>query len=151
MQVKDQSMDNGELIPVVALLNSGSLDDVPAGLDHIELNQSVVSLTLIGNSVKLLLVQAVDVADVAEPGVQQSQISGGQGSLDTTTVVVATDNDMLDSQVSHGIVDDGHDVEIDIGDQVGDIAVDEDLACLQAHDLIGWDTAVTASNISVSR
>lgn len=146
-EIKDQSTDDGELIIIIALLNSSSLNDVPARLHHVQLNQTVVSLGLILNRVELGLVQAVDVADVAEPWVQQTQVGGGQGRLDTAAVVVAADDDVLDAQVAHGIVDDGHHVEVGVGDEVGDVAVDEDLAGLQAHDLIGGDTAVAATDV----
>lgn len=150
-EVKDQSTDDGELIVIIALLNSSGLDDVPAGLHHIQLDQAVISLSIVGNRVELGLVQAVDVADVSEPWVEQAQVSRSQGRLDTAAVVVAANDDVLDAQVAHGIVDDGHDVEVGVGDEVGDVTVDEDLACLEAHDLIGGDTAVAATDVADCR
>lgn len=47
----------------------------------------------------------------------------------------------------HSIVDHRHDIEVDIGHQVGDITVDEHFAGLQTHNFVGGDTAVAAANV----
>lgn len=114
-EIKNPSMNDGVLIFLVALLDSCSLDDVPTGFHHIEFNQTIVPGVLIGNFVEFLLVQAIHVADVSEPRVQQTQVSRCQGRLNSSTVVVAANDNVLDFQVPHSIIDYRHHVEVDIG------------------------------------
>lgn len=103
-------MDNGVLVLLVGLLDGSSLDDVAALLDNVELDKAVVALLLIRNGIKLGFVQTVDIANVSQPGVEQAQILGGHGSLDTAAAVVAADNDVLDAEMADGVVDDAHNV-----------------------------------------
>ena len=49
--------------------------------------------------------------------------------------------------MADSVIDDGHDVEIGVRDDIRDIPVDEDLACFQAHDFIGGDAAVAAADV----
>lgn len=114
-EIENPTVNDGVVILLVALLDSRGLDDVPTGFHHVEFNQTIVSRVLLGDLVEFLLVQAINVADVSEPWVEETQVSRCQGGLDPTTVVVAAHNDVLDLQVSHSIVDHGHDVEVDIG------------------------------------
>lgn len=89
-------MNDGVLVLLVALLDSRGFDDIPTGFHHIEFNQSIVSRVLFGYRVEFLLMQAINVTDVPEPWVKQTQVSRGEGRLDPSTVVVAAHDDMLD-------------------------------------------------------
>lgn len=130
-------------------MNVGRLDDVAALLNDVELDEPVISLALVGNGIELLLVKAVHVADVSQPGVQQTQVLGCHGGLDTAAAVVAADDDVLDAEVLDGVVDDAHGVEVSVADEVGDVAVDKCLAGLEAADLLGGDARVGASDPEV--
>ena len=138
-------MHNGISILLVRLLHGGRLDHVAGRLDDVELDEAVVALGLVGDGAQLLVVQAVDVADVAQPGVEQAEVLGRHGGLDAAAAVVAADDDVLDVQVAHGVVDDGHDVEVGVADEVGDVAVDEHFAGLEAGDGFGGDAGVGAA------
>ena len=140
-------MHNGVLVLLIALLDGSSLHNTPARLDNVQLHQAVESSPLVLNSIELLLVQPVDVTDVSQPRVKNAQVGRGQGSLDAAAVVVAADDNVLDLQVAHGVVDHGHGGKVDGGDDVGDVAVDEDLAGIEAHDFVRGDTAVGAANV----
>lgn len=146
VEVEDPAVDDGVLVLGKGLLDGGGLDDVAALLEDVELDEAVVALGLVGDSVELLLVQAVDVADVTQPGVEQAEVLGGHGGLDTAAAVVAADDDVLDAEVADGVVDDGHDIEVGVADEVGDVAVDEGLAGLEAGDLLGGDARVAAAD-----
>ena len=61
---------------------------------------------------------------------------------------MAADDNVLDVQVSHSVVDHGHDVEIDGRYEVGDVAVYEDLAGVEAHDFIRGYPTVAAADVS---
>ena len=150
LEVKDPPMNDGKVILLITLLNSGCLDDIPARLDHVQLDQPVEPRRIILDLVELLLVQTVHVADVPEPRVEDAQIGGRQGGLHSSAVVVAADDDVLDAQVSHGVVDDRHDVQVDRRHEVGNVAVDEDLSGVEAHDLVGGHPAVAAADVSAS-
>lgn len=149
VEAKDPAMDNGIVILGIALLDGGRLDDVAALLLDIELDEAVVAGIVGGDGVELLLVQAVDVADVAQPGVQEAEVLGRHGGLDAAAAVVAADDDVLDAEVADGVVDDGHDVEVGVADEVGDVAVDKGLAGLEAGDLLGGDAGVGAADPEV--
>jgi hypothetical protein len=47
---------------------------------------------------------------------------------------VPAENDVLDFEVGDGVLDDGRGVDVGWGDDVGDVAVDEDVAGLEAED-----------------
>lgn len=146
---KHPTVHNGELILRPALLHSRGLDNISTLLVHIELNKLIVFLLFsaaIGyNGVQLLLVQSVDVANVSEPGVQETHVFWCHGGFDTTAAVVTADDDMLDFKVADGVVYDGHDVQVDVVDEVGDVAVDEHLAWIETGDGFGGDAGVRAA------
>jgi hypothetical protein len=101
-------MNNGILIVLVTLLDSGSFDNIPARLNDVELDQPVVPLVILFNRVELLFMKAIDITDISEPRVQESQISRSQRGFNPSAVIVATDNDVLDMEVSNGIVNHRH-------------------------------------------
>ena len=146
IEAKHPAVHYGVLVLGIRLLNSGCLDDVSALLPNTQLDESIVPLGLVLNGVQLLLVEAVDVTNVTEPGVQQAQVLRGHGGLDTTAAVVAAHDDVLDVKVAHGILNDAHNVEVSVDDQVGNVAVDEDLTGAQTGDLLGGDARVAASD-----
>lgn len=127
------------------LLHRRRLNHIPALLMYIQLDKPLILLLLVRNLVKLVLVQAVDVADVSQPGVEQAHVLRRHGGFDASAAVVSADNDVLDFEVADGVVDDGHDVEVDVVDEVGDVAVDEHLARLEAGDGFGGDAGVGAA------
>lgn len=149
LETKHPSVNNGILVLVPRLLDISRLDDVAALLDDIQLDQAVVAGALVLDSIELLLVEAVHVADVAKPRVQQAEVLGGHSRLDTSAAVVTTDDDVLDAEVLDGVVDDAHGVEVSVAHEVGDVAVDKCLAGLKAADLLGGDAGVGASDPEV--
>jgi hypothetical protein len=142
---KHPAMHHRELVLRPALLHRGGLDDIPALLMYIQLYQPVILLLGIGDQVQLVLVQAVHITDVSQPWVQQAHVLGRHGGLDAAAAVVSANDDVLDFEVPHRVVDHGHDVEVDIVDKVGDVAVDEHLAGLEAGDGFGGDARVGAA------
>lgn len=148
VETKDPAMHDGELLVLIRLLHGGGLDDVAALLDDVELHQAVVASVAL-DGVELLLMQAVDIADIAQPGVQETQVLWRHGGLDAAAAVMAADDDVLDLEVLDGVVDDGHGVEVDVADEVGDVAVDKGLAGLEAGDLLGGDARVGAADPEV--
>lgn len=148
-KVENQAVHDGVAVLLVALLNGGSLDDVSARLNDVQFNESIVSITFIGDLVQLLLVQAIDVANVSQPRIQKAQVRGSESGFDSSTVVVTANDDMLHVKMSYGVVDYGHDTEVGIGDEIGDVAVDKQFTGLETHDFIGGDAAIAATNVEI--
>ena len=89
--------------------------------------------------------ESVHVADIAKPRVQDTQVLGRHGSLDTATAIVSTDDNVLDFEMADRVVDNGHDVEIRVTDEVGNVAVDKHLPRLEASDGFSGDARVGAT------
>jgi hypothetical protein len=66
-----------------------------------------------------------------QPRVNQAQLLIIQRRRDTAAAGVAADDNVLDFQVLHGVLDDGQGVDVGWDDDVGDVAVAEDLARLE--------------------
>ena len=65
--------------------------------------------------------------------------------------VVAADDDVLDLQHVDGVLQHRQAVQVGVHDDVGDVAVDEQLARQQADDLVGRHAAVGAADPQVAR
>lgn len=149
VEAKHPSVHNGELVLAVRLLHVGRLDDVAALLNHVELDQPVISSSLVCDGVELLLVKSVDVTDVSQPRVEEAEILGRHGRLNAATAVVAANDNVLDAKVVNSIVDNAHNVKISVANEVGNVAMDKCLARLQARNLFRGDTRVGASDPQV--
>lgn len=107
-------------------------DDPRSGL-NIQLGQSHGTLGVILDGGQLCLVGIPHGSQAREPGVEHAaELPAGESASATGTVGVAAKDDVLDFDVAHGELDDGHGVEIRGVDDVGDVAVHEGLARLQA-------------------
>jgi hypothetical protein len=144
-EAEHPAVDNRELVLGKALLDGCRLDDVPALLNDVDLDETVVFRVFVGDGVELVLVQTVDVADVSQPRVQQTQVLGSHSGLDTAAAVVSAHDNVLDLEVADRVVNHGHDVKVDVINQVGDVAVDEHLAGVEARDGFGGDARVGAA------
>lgn len=102
----------------------GDGEDRVAGVD---LNQSTAFLFIVLNGIEAFAVLLFDLLDVAEPVVDQAVGVVAQGSGDTTAAVMAADNDVLDLEDVDGVLQDGEAVEVGGDDDVGNVAVGEDL------------------------
>ncbi len=131
----------------VSLLDARRFDHVDALLLHVQLHQSVVAGMFVRNRVQLVLVQAVHVADVAQPRVQDAQVSRLHGCFHPAAVVVAAHHDVLHLQVPHRVVDHRHHVQVDADDHVGNVAVDEYLAGHGTHQVFRRHPAIGASDV----
>jgi hypothetical protein len=138
-------MHHRKLIFRPALLHRRRLDHIPTLLVYIQLYQPIVLLSLVLNLIKLGLMQAVHVADVTQPRVEQAHVFGRHSGFHAAAAVVPADDDVFYFEVADGVVDDGHDVEVDVVDEVGDVAVDEHFAWFETCDGFGGDAGVGAA------
>lgn len=88
---------------------------------------------------ELLRMLVACVLDVGNPHVDQAWCLAWhcQGSLDGTTVVVATDNNVLDLESGNSIFHAGHAVHVLVGCKVADISLHEDLARSKTQQGVG--------------
>jgi len=76
------------------------LEDVQALLDDVQLHEAAVAGLHVGDGVELDAVQAVHVADVAQPVLQRRRVVDvGHGCADPAAVVVAAHDDVRDFEV----------------------------------------------------
>jgi hypothetical protein len=85
------------------------------------------------------------VLDVADPVVGQADARAFEGGQHAAAAVVADDHDVLHLEHLDGELDGRQRVEVGVHDDVGDVAVHEHLARLQAGDLVGGHAAVGAA------
>lgn len=126
------------------LLDVGVLQDRADLLNDVELDKTV-ALFLLRESLQLLLVLGPDLTDSTEPRVNETKFLVSKSSVDTSTSVVSTDNDVLNLKDLNGVLEDTEGRKIGSGEHVGDIAVDEDLSRHKVEDGGLRNTGVGAS------
>ncbi len=89
------------------------------------------------------------VLHVAEPVVAQAQSGVLQRRPHAAAAVVPGDDDVPHLEHIHRELEDRETVEIGVHDQVGDVPMHEQLARIEADDLVGRDPAVGAADPEV--
>ena len=69
----------------------------------------------------------------------------------SAAVVVSAYDYVFDAKMSNSILQHGMRVQIRGRNEVSNVPVHEDLARLQPHDGVHWDTAIRASEVEVTR
>ena len=132
------------------ILHDGGMADVSRLLDDVEFTEGI---QLRGAKHGLdddgMLVMYV--ADVAQPIVDEAHLAALERGLHAAATVVATDDDVLDLEDIHRVLQHRETVEVSVHNDVGDVAMYEELARQQADNLIGRDTAIGATDPEVTR
>src|SRR5262245_34345176 len=97
----DPAMDCQWLSAGPGVAHDGRLADVRHLLDDIQLTQATVPLGFGFQGVKLGLVLAANVLNVAKPVIDQAELVVPQGREHAATAIVATDNDVLHAEHFH--------------------------------------------------
>lgn len=95
------------------------------------------------------MVGAAEGTDAGEPVIDHAVAEVFGSGFYAAAAVVAADDDVADFEDIHGILYDGKEVEIGFDDDVGDVAVDENLTGCEAGDLVGGHAAVRTTNPEV--
>lgn len=109
-------------------------DVVDLGAD-IELGQQIGGLAAVDRPVENRAVVFSQVAQAADPVIDQPAGTLAKGRTDTTAGIVTADDHMLDPQDLDGELQRGEEVQIGMGAQVGDVPVNEDFPGIDVHDL----------------
>src|SRR5438128_663921 len=107
-------------------LHDGGMTDISYLLDDIKLTKVIEALLLVGDTVQRRFIALVNILQVTQPVINQAELFVLHGSRHTTTAIMSTDDDVLDLQDLHRILDDRETVEVTVDDDVGDIAMHED-------------------------
>lgn len=108
---------------------------------HIQLHQLQAPRLLI-HTLKQLQVLPPQLPQRHQPRVNQPQLLVPQRRRNPTAGGVSAHDDVLDFQVLHGVLDDGQRIEVRGDEDVGDVAVDEDVAGVEAEDGGFWAAGV---------
>jgi len=87
----------------------------------------------------------VYVLNVPQPIVAQAQTGTPQRRIHTAATVMTADDDVADFEDVHGKLHHGKAVEVGMNDDVGDVAMNEQLAGQQADNFVGGHAAVGAA------
>src|SRR6516225_6711796 len=114
---------------------------------YIEFNQAVCPEFSIPDGFQFIPVKPVDVLDIAQPHIKNLfEVMVTHCGLDAATTVMAADDHMVYFKVTDGILQDTEQVYIRMNDQVGNIAVNENLTRLGTRNFIGRNPAVAATD-----
>jgi hypothetical protein len=83
-----------------------------------------------------------NVLDVAQPVIGEAKPIAALDGTNAGATVVAANDDVFDFQNIDGELQDGETVEVAMGNDIGEVAVDEHVAWQEANDLIGGNAAV---------
>jgi len=98
------------------------------------------------DGVELVLVGEAHRLERREPGVEDAPHAGVRERGGRPAALrVSAEDDVLDLEVGHRVLDHGGGVDVGGGDDVGDVAVDEDVAWLEAEDGCLWAARVGAA------
>ena len=148
-QVEDPAVHDRIAVEQVTFLHARHFDDVEALFLHVQFDQAVVAQMFVFDCVQFFLMQAVHVADVAQPRIHRAKIFGQHRHFDAAAVVVAADDDVFDFQMRDGVFDGRGGIHVQTVNKVGDVAVHEHVARLKSHQLFRRDAAVGAADVEV--
>ena len=113
--------------------DDGILEQDLGAVAHVQLDQLQGALLGV-ETVEQGQVFLADGPQRHQPGVDQAEFLVVQGGGDASARGVAADDDVLDLEVLDGELDDRQRVDVRGGQDVGDVAVAEDLARFEAQD-----------------
>ncbi len=120
--------------------------DVAHLADDVELAQAVHAAALVGDGLEFRAVDVRDLADGMQPVVDETAALAVDGRRYAAASVVADDHDVLHLQDVDGELQDGQVVGILRRREIGDVAVDEQLAGIEIDDLVRRHAAVGAAD-----
>jgi hypothetical protein len=119
-------------------------------VEHLLLNilfyESIPSLILIFNGIKFIRVKAIDIFDVSDPVVDDSDRTVIHRRLHTSTAVVTTNYNVTYFKCVNGEIEATKKIKVCINDHIGDVSVDENFTRLCTNDYICGHSAVRATN-----
>jgi hypothetical protein len=122
------------------------IPDIDHLFDCIQLTQSSHPLGITWHCIEHLVIALLDVTNVPQPIIDQAMWPILHRRLDATAPVVPADDHMLDLKNIHRVLKNRQAIHICVNDQIGDVAVNKQLAWKQSDDLIRRNSAVCTAN-----
>ena len=132
------------------ILDDGVVADINYLFQNIEFAESVVTF-FDRQAVYVGQMFVMHIVHMAQPQIDDADAGPVKCGQHAAAAVVADDHDVLDLEDIDGVLDHRQAVEVGMHHHVGDVAVDEELAGQQVHELIGRDAAVGAADPQVLR
>ena len=151
MQVIDPAVNLEPLTARPRVADDCRLADVGHLLDHVQLAQSMMPVFFSGEAIQLALVFPPHILNVSQPVVDEAESVVAKRGTHASTSVVSAHDDVLDFEHFDRELKHRQTIEIGMHDDVGNVAVDEELARRETNDLVCWHTAVSAANPQILR
>ena len=142
-------MDLDLLAASPGILHDGGVADIGRLFDDVELAERV-QLCGAEHGLDDNGVLVVHVAHMTQPIVDEAYIAALKRGLHATAAVVPADDDVLNLEDIHRVLQHRETIQVRVDDDVGDVAVHEELARQQADNLVGGDAAIGAANPEVA-
>ncbi len=130
------------LVAAPRVLDDRGAGDVAHLLHHVELGQPIDAGVDIGQFEQLGVVRFLHVLHVLQPVVDQAMRGAVERGTNAAAAVVAADDHVLDLQHVNRELQHRQTVHVGMDDDVGHVAVDEELAGIEADYLVGGHAAV---------
>lgn len=150
VEAVNPAVDRDFLAAHPGVFEDGGVGDVAGLGEHVEFAEPVHG-GLRFEGFQFGAVDPAERADTGQPVVDHAVAEILHGCLHATAAVVAADDDVADFKHIDGVLEDGEDVEVGLGDDVGDVAMDENFPRGEAGDLVGGHAAVGATDPEVFR
>lgn len=148
VEAVDPAVDGDLLAAFPSVFNDSGACEMAGLGEHIEFAEAVGG-GLGREGVEFLAVGAVEAADAGEPVVDDAVAEVFERGDHSAAAVVAADDHMADLEDINCVLQDSEQIEIGFGDDIGDIAVDENFAGCEAGNLVGGHSAVGATDPEV--
>src|SRR5690606_12537502 len=142
----DAAMNRQRLPAVPGVLDNGGVADVGDLLDDVEFAHAVELGLFARETGDVVAVFVVQVANGAQPAVNQAQLVVTHRCTHAAATVVAGDQNVFDLEDIDGVLDHRQAVEVGVQHHVGDVTVDEQVAGQHAHDLVGRHAGIGAAD-----
>src|SRR5450432_2550413 len=111
----------------------------------------MVPLSLARQACELRLMFPLNVLNVSQPVVNQTQLLVTQSGEYTTATIVPANDDVAYAQDLDGELNGREAIQVSVNHQIGDVAMNEHLTGLGVDDLVGWHTAIRAADPEILR
>lgn len=128
------------------ILHGGCTADVCDLCRDVQLTQAIGPLFLVADRVQLCAMHHMNVANVAQPAVDETQGSRLQRRTNSPATVVATHDNVVYAEDLDAVLQDAEAVHVCVHDDVAHVAVHEHLAGLLPDDPVWGKAAVRTAN-----
>src|SRR5215468_5304209 len=151
MQAVDPAVDRQVLPALPGVRNGRRLTHVNRLLDYVQFSQQWTTFRFSFERLEGSGVLVVDVLDVAQPVVRESDSMLPQCRLNPDASVVTDDDDVLHMKHVDAELNDRKAVQVGMHDNVADVAMHEKLTRGKIDDLVGRNATVRASDPQIFR